>query len=74
MTLRRKLGRPKTTGKGTLIGVRLHKAELARLDAWIAGQDGEEISRPEALRRLATAALDSSDMREGRRAPARSKR
>jgi hypothetical protein len=60
-----------------LIGVRLHKAELARLDAWIAAQNDEEISRPEALRRLAAAVLDSNeaaDTQEGRRAPTRSKR
>jgi hypothetical protein len=52
----KKRGRPKTTGRGTLIGVRLQSKELALLDAWIAQQkDGP--SRPEALRRLASEVL-----------------
>lgn len=49
-------GRPKTTGTGTLIGVRLQPDALARLDAWAAKQEGE-ISRPEAIRLLIEAAL-----------------
>jgi hypothetical protein len=44
-------GRPVTTGKGTLIGVRLLKAPLAALDNWIARQE-PDVSRPEAIRRL----------------------
>jgi hypothetical protein len=46
-----KRGRPVTTGKGTLIGVRLLTDPLEKLDAWIARQD-EPITRPEAIRRL----------------------
>jgi hypothetical protein len=53
----KKRGRPKTTGRGTLIGVRLHPPELVRLDAWIATQDDPKTSRPEALRRLAEVGL-----------------
>jgi hypothetical protein len=49
--IKKSRGRPKTTGTGTLIGVRLQDDALAKLDAWAAKQDGE-LSRPEAIRRL----------------------
>jgi hypothetical protein len=45
-------GRPVTTGKGTLVGIRCHKEFLGRIDAWRAGQEGE-LSRPAAIHRLA---------------------
>ena len=51
-----KRGRPKTTGRGEGILVRLHLPELARLDDWIAAQE-DKPSRPAALRRLANKAL-----------------
>jgi len=41
-----------TTGKGTLIGVRLLDEPLSTLDAWIAKQQEPDLSRPEAIRRL----------------------
>ncbi|WP_439925318.1 hypothetical protein [Nitrobacter sp. JJSN] len=44
-------GRPVTTGKGTLIGVRLLDDPLSKLDEWITKQN-EEMTRPEAIRRL----------------------
>jgi len=44
-------GRPKTTGLGTGILVRMHE-ELAALDAWIEKQHEGGLSRPEAIRRL----------------------
>jgi hypothetical protein len=44
-------GRPKTTGLGTGILVRLQPEPLEALDNWAAGQDGQP-SRPEAIRRL----------------------
>jgi hypothetical protein len=44
------------TGKGTVLGVRLHPDQLASLDAWIAHQP-DKLSRPEALRRLADKGL-----------------
>jgi hypothetical protein len=47
----KQLGRPKTTGKGRLFGVRLHAPQIALLDAWIAEQH-DKPSRPEAIRRL----------------------
>jgi hypothetical protein len=50
---KRPRGRPKT-GIGTPIQVRVQPAMLKRLDAWRAKA---EISRAEALRRLADSAL-----------------
>jgi hypothetical protein len=52
----KKRGRPKSTGRGELVGVRLLPEPLAALDAWIAKQR-EELSRPEAIRRLVEAGL-----------------
>jgi hypothetical protein len=49
--VKRKPGRPRTTGKGHPIMVRLLPALLKPLDAWIAGQ-GDSPSRPEAIRRI----------------------
>jgi hypothetical protein len=44
-------GRPVTTGRGTLIGVRLTVLQLAKLDAWIGGQN-TPMTRPEAIRAM----------------------
>jgi hypothetical protein len=49
---KKRRGRPITTGKGTLIGVRLLDTPLATLDHWIAKQREPELTRPEAIRRL----------------------
>jgi hypothetical protein len=49
---KKRRGRPVTTGKGTLIGVRILDDPLAALDAWIARQKEPDLSRPEAIRRL----------------------
>jgi hypothetical protein len=49
---KKRRGRPVTTGKGTLIGVRLLDEPLATLDDWIARQKEAELTRPEAIRRL----------------------
>lgn len=48
---KKRRGRPVTTGKGTLIGVRLLDEPLSALDEWIEKQ-ADEPSRPEAIRRL----------------------
>jgi hypothetical protein len=48
---KRTRGRPVTTGRGTLIGVRLQPSQLAALDAWIAKQDAP-LTRPEAIRAM----------------------
>jgi hypothetical protein len=44
-------GRPRSTGLGTGILVRMHD-QLDALDAWIAKQDDPKLTRPEAIRRL----------------------
>jgi hypothetical protein len=48
---KKRRGRPVTTGKGTLVGVRLQPDDLTELDDWISEQD-ESFTRPEAIRRL----------------------
>jgi hypothetical protein len=53
----KKRGRPATTGKGTLVGVRLLDERLAALDTWIAAHPDPKPSRPEAIRRLVEKAL-----------------
>lgn len=67
-----KRGRPVTTGKGTLIGVRLLDEPLATLDTWIARQHEPELSRPEAIRRLVDIGLAHS--KTPKRSPKRSSR
>jgi hypothetical protein len=49
---KKKRGRPVTTGKGTLIGVRILDDPLAALDGWIEKQKEPDLTRPEAIRRL----------------------
>jgi len=47
--LAKKRGRP-ATGRGQTIGVRIHDATLAPLDAWIGAQPDPKPTRPEAIR------------------------
>jgi hypothetical protein len=54
---KRRMGRPRTTGKGVPIMVRCHGNFLKALDEWRAKQDGGRLSRPEAIRQLAWLAL-----------------
>ena len=51
VTTKKRRGRPATTGRGTQIGERWHRPELAAIDRWIAAQ-GEEMTRAQAVRRL----------------------
>jgi len=44
-------GRPRTTGRGEAIMLRLHPPLLTNLDGWIESQR-DKPSRPEAIRRL----------------------
>jgi hypothetical protein len=53
-------GRKKTTGPGTLIGVRTHTAFLARLDAWRERQP-TATTRPQAMLRLAERGLQAEE-------------
>jgi len=55
---KKRRGRPKTTGRGEGVMVRLHSDQMADLDAWSERQD-DRPSRPEAIRRLVTIALES---------------
>jgi hypothetical protein len=63
---------PPATGKGEPILVRLQPIPLADLDAWIARQH-DQLSRPEAIRRLLEFALAGSRPPKARSAKARSK-
>jgi len=56
----KKRGRPKTTGKGVLIGVRILPKDLKTLEDWIARQE-KAPTRPEAIRQLMDFALAGSD-------------
>jgi hypothetical protein len=49
---KRSVGRPRTTGPGTGIMVKMHDRHLGAFDAWIAKQKESDLSRPEAIRRL----------------------
>jgi hypothetical protein len=53
---KKRLGRP-PTGKGLLLGVRVHANFLRALDEWREKQDGRRLTRPEAIRQLAWLAL-----------------
>ena len=65
-------GRPVTTGTGTLIGVRCLDDLLDRIDTWRATQEGD-VSRPDAIRRLAEQALAGTQPTKQRSPKARSK-
>jgi hypothetical protein len=61
----KKRGRPKTTGRGLSVNVRLHQPELAMIDEWAARQD-DRPKRPRALWRLAQIGLEAEGKRKGR--------
>lgn len=52
----KKRGRPKTTGKGRMLGVRVQADLLAALDRFRDSHD-RELSRPEAVRLLVSEGL-----------------
>ena len=54
---------PDPTGKGTLIGVRIHPPQLRALDTWISAQP-TPMSRPEAVRKIISAVLGEGDNTE----------
>jgi len=51
-TTPKKRGRPFTTGRGHMLGVRLQPAQLAALDRWISAQPDPRPTRPEAIRQI----------------------
>jgi hypothetical protein len=54
---KRGVGRPRTTGPGTLVGIRCHKEFLKRVDDWQA-RKAPVLSRPQAIMQLAEIGLD----------------
>jgi hypothetical protein len=61
---KRRVGRPKTTGPGTLIGIRLQDPDLNPVEAW---SKHEGVTLQEAIRRLIRLGLAAS--RSGKKAP-----
>jgi hypothetical protein len=59
ITQKKKRG-PPATGKGTLIGVRLHSPALDALDALIDDRPAPKPSRPEAIREILDAKFNLS--------------
>jgi hypothetical protein len=57
-------GRPKTTGKGDLVGVRLQPSVIEKIDCWIARQPSPKPTRPEAIRRMVDSFLNVMANRE----------
>lgn len=55
-------GRPKSTGTGTLIGLRWHEPDLALIDDW-RGKQPDLPGRPEAIRRLVELGLKANNRR-----------
>jgi metal-responsive CopG/Arc/MetJ family transcriptional regulator len=53
----KKVGRPRTTGSGEQVVVRMHEPMLGAIDEWIERQSPARPSRPEAIRRLVEQAL-----------------
>ena len=53
---RKRMGRPPTTGKGVLVGVRCHNEFLTAVDQWRAAQ-ADKPSKPAAIRQLAEIGL-----------------
>lgn len=51
---------PAPTGKGWLLGVRIHPPQLKALDAWISAQP-TPMSRPEAVRKILTSVVGRAD-------------
>jgi len=52
-----KIGRPKTTGAGVPMVVRMHEPQLKAIDGWISDTG---LSRPEAIRQLVDWALENA--------------
>lgn len=62
----KKRGRPKTTGRGEGVLVRLHTEQLAALDSWIEKNE-PEMSRADALRQMALTMLGLFQKKSDRR-------
>jgi hypothetical protein len=62
--IKKKIGRPKTTGSGAAQLVRMHDAQLTAIDTW--RQKHDVGSRPEAIRRLVELGLKALPSKKGR--------
>ena len=60
----KKIGRP-ATGQGTPVMVRMQPNQLAAVDAWAEAQD-DQLSRPEAVRRLVDWGLKATVISAGK--------
>jgi hypothetical protein len=65
-------GRPKTTGPGVQVVVRLHQPILGSIDKWRGARE-DKPTRPGAIRRLVELALAGSDPTEQRNAKSAAK-
>jgi hypothetical protein len=63
-TTKRGRGRPKTTGKGDPVMVRIQPDMAARLDDW-RSRENDRPSRPEAIRRLVDFGLTGLKTKRG---------
>jgi hypothetical protein len=70
--IKERRGRPVTTGKGTLVGVRLQPSHLKALDAWIARQRAP-VTRPEAIRAMMETILHILSKDPGEKPPKKAK-
>jgi hypothetical protein len=59
----KKRGRPKTTGRGLSVNIRLHPPELKRIAAWMQQQNDGKLTRARALWQLAMIGLDVEERR-----------
>lgn len=59
-------GRPKTTGRGEGVLVRLQPAQIRQLDAWIAEQPDPKPTRPAAVRQILDGVLSGQPYRPTR--------
>jgi hypothetical protein len=55
--IKKKRGRPKSTGSGSPQLVRMHDHQIAAIDKW---RREEDVTRPEAIRRLVDAGLEAT--------------
>jgi hypothetical protein len=55
--IKKKLGRPKKTGRGEQIGTRWQASQLRAIDTWRKAQE-DQPSRAEAIRRLVERGLE----------------
>lgn len=61
----KKKGRPKTTGIGQQIQVRMHEPLLKQIDEWASQNiaDSAKRTRPEAIRQILTEFLQNGEIR-----------